>query len=100
MSVKFIKNDDQLVCEFFGRMDTLACMEIEKAVNEKIDNHKGEIVFELKDVTYIASSFLRFFGRTIKAVGAENFKVVNVAPEIRKVLKIAGLADRLNISRF
>ena len=58
MSVIFKKNDDELVCEFSGRMDTMACMEIETIVNDKIDNHKGTVVFELKDVTYIASSFL------------------------------------------
>ena len=98
MSTKFIKNDNQLICEFSGRMDTTTCMEIENEVNDNIDNFKGTIVFELKEVTYIASSFLRFCGRTVKVVGCENFTLVNPAPEIKRVFKIAGLAEHLNIS--
>jgi len=98
MSTKFIKTDKQLTCQFSSRMDTTACMEIENEINENIDNFQGQIVFELKDVTYIASSFLRFCGRTVKAVGCDNFTLVNAAPEIKKVFRIAGLVEHLNIS--
>jgi len=96
MSVTFERKDEKLVFTFEGRMDTIKCMTAEKEVIENIDE-SDLVVFDLKGVDYIASSFLRLCGRASNTVNAGNFSIINVTPPVKKVFKIAGLADRLNI---
>ena len=96
MSVSFERNDEKLVFVFDGRMDTIKCMDAEKKVIDNI-NESLVVVFDLKNVDYIASSFLRLCGRASNVVKPGNFSIINVTPPVKKVFKIAGLADRLNI---
>ncbi|MCF7790639.1 MAG: STAS domain-containing protein [Victivallales bacterium] len=96
MAVTLNRNDGTVNFVFEGRMDTIKCMSAEKDVVENI-NENDQVVFDLKEVDYIASSFLRLCGRASNTVGVENFSVINVSPSVKKVFKIAGLANRLNI---
>jgi anti-anti-sigma factor len=96
MAVSYERNDEKLVFVFDGRMDTIKCMNAEKEVIDNIQE-TDVIVFDLKNVDYIASSFLRLCGRASNTVKPGSFSIINVTPPVKKVFKIAGLADRLNI---
>jgi len=89
-------NNGKIVCKFLGRMDTTRCVEAEKIVMDSIDAAEV-IVFDLDGVEYIASSFLRLCGKASHKVVDGNFSIVNVTPSVKKVFKIAGLAERLNL---
>ena len=89
-------NNGKIVCKFLGRMDTTRCVEAEKIVMDFIDAAET-IVFDLDGVEYIASSFLRLCGKASHKVVDGNFSIVNVTPSVKKVFKIAGLAERLNL---
>lgn len=88
---------DTLTFFFEGELDTLCCMEIEEKVLTQIRSHKGKVVFDLKGVEYIASSFIRLCGSTASLVGAKNMTVSNMDKEIKKNLTKIGLASVLNI---
>ena len=96
MSVQCNKVGAKVICSFESRMDTVKCMEAEKIVLVHIAD-AAEVVFDLVDVDYIASSFLRLCGKSSNRVKAGNFSIINVKPAVKKVFKIAGLAERLNI---
>ncbi|HJO94321.1 MAG TPA: STAS domain-containing protein [Victivallales bacterium] len=84
------------ICKFAGRMDTTKCIDAERKIMQAIEG-ADEIVFNLDGVEYIASSFLRLCGKASHKVHSGNFSIINVAPSVKKVFKIAGLAERLNL---
>lgn len=97
MAVECIKQKEgEVVCKFSDRMDTTKCLEAEKNVMKSIEGAK-KIVFDLKGVEYIASSFLRLCGKAYHKVGLENFSIINVMPNVKKVFKITGLAERMSL---
>ena len=96
MSVKFNNDSGKIVCKFEGRMDTSKCLEAEQEVLENIEGAKS-VVFDLSGVEYIASSFLRLCGKVAHKTGIDNYSIINATPPVRKVFKIAGLSERLNL---
>lgn len=61
-------------------------------------NDPLKVVFDMKDVDYIASGFIRICMDTAKKVSRDNFSIINTSPVIKKIFKIAGLDGSLNIS--
>ncbi len=90
-------NADVLTFFFEGELDTLCCMEIEEKVLSQIKGHRGKVVFDLKEVGYIASSFIRLCGSAASLVSSSNMSVTNMNKEIKKNLTKIGLASVLNI---
>jgi len=86
----------KIVCKFVNRMDTAMCMEAEKEVMKSIEGASA-VTFDLAGVEYIASSFLRLCGKASHKVTSDKFSIINVSPAVKKVFKIAGLAERLNL---
>ncbi len=99
-------HEKKLVCKFTGRMDTNVCIQIAVQITDKITEikdpaepvHSGSIVFDLEEVNYIASSFIRICISTAKATDKGNFSITNSNPFIKKTFKIAGLDEMLNVS--
>lgn len=98
MSVECLKHaDGKIVCKFLGKMDTSKCADAEKEVMKTIDGAE-KIVFDLDGIEYIASSFLRLCGKASHKVNPGNFSIINVTSSVKKVFKIAGLSERLNLN--
>jgi anti-anti-sigma factor len=89
--IKFSTDKGVLTCSFLGRMDTNATILIEKELAEKIEGLKTQVIFDLMEVEYIASSFLRLCLKAAKDLGEDNFSIIRVRPQVQKVFKIAGL---------
>lgn len=97
MSVECIKQPEgRVLCKFSGHIDTRKCLESERDVVSSIECARS-IIFDLDGVEYIDSSFLRLCGKAYYKVNAGNFSIINVAPAVKKIFKIAGLAERLNL---
>ena len=88
--------DGKLVCVFSGRMDTAVCAGINDEVLVKVTGAK-EVVFDLKGVPYVASSFLRLCSQVGNSKGA-SFSITNVSPAVLKVLKISGFDKLMKIN--
>ncbi len=95
--VDYIFSDDKLLCVFEERLDTSGCLEFEKELLDKAGNANTAVVFDMRAVNYIASSFLKICFRISKEKGDGNLSLINVSPEIKKILKIAGADKHIKI---
>jgi anti-anti-sigma factor len=100
---KFEEATQTLFCTFEGRMDTVTSSAVTERFNAKFSEFKGKaetlhIVFNLKAVDYVASSFLRLSILASKGVPKGHFSIVNTDPLVLKVFTIAGLSKMLNVS--
>ncbi len=97
----FRKSENTLDCVLKGRMGTDRAEETLQIIQDKIeefDRDDLKVNFDLKDVDYIASSFIRICVTTAKQLGEGNFSISNTTPMIKKVFKVAGLHEILNVS--
>lgn len=101
----FSENGDTLCCFFSGRLDGSVCSEIEPGLLCRVDNFKQNrpgiaLVFDLAEVDYISSAFLRLCLIHCKSVGKNYFSVVNTSEEIHKVFHISGFSEIMNVSQI
>ena len=97
-----------LTCIFRGRLDTVLCnqadLELQSKYNSLTEHGNPdelldfELVFELKDVDFISSSFIRLCVAGMKKVKDGGFSIRNVNPFIKKTFKIAGLDEILHVT--
>lgn len=95
------KTENLLKCTFEGRLGADNAQELTKQIQDKIQEIGADglkVNFDLKDVDYIASSFIRICVITAKQLAAGGFSISKTNPMIKKVFKIAGLDEILNVS--
>ena len=99
MNTEIKEIDGKYVVTLEGEMDTAAANEAEEVLKELYKNEGKEVVFECKDLEYIASSGLRILINILKVTMAKGSRVVlrNVNDDIKKVFKLTGF---LNIFEF
>ncbi len=90
-----------LRCAFEGRLDSPTSLEVAKRMQEKLEGMSSssfKVVFDMNDVEYVASAFIRICLQTAKEVGTENFSICNTSPYLMKTFKMSGLDAELNVS--
>ena len=95
--VQCIMEDEKLLFKFEKRLDTVNCLAFEKEVLEKIGGFGGRVIFNLREVDYVASAFLRLCLKVCKTIGTGRFLLDGVSPEVKKVFKIAGFDKEISI---
>jgi len=95
--INYNLTEEKLVCIFSGKLDSAECLIWEPELTKKVTEAGKPVVFDLKDVDYIASSFLRICIHVPKIIGNENLSLINVSPHVKKVFKLAGFDKHLNI---
>ena len=95
MNTKIEVIDDKYLVTLDGEMDTAAANEAEQVLKELYQNDGREVVFECKNLEYIASSGLRILISILKATMAKGSRVVlrNVNDDIKNVFKLTGFID-------
>ena len=78
---------------FSGQLSTTACDTLDAEISAALSKNPEAVVFDLADVTFIASMFLRLCLKTFKAMGRERFCVVHASPAVMKIFTIAGLDE-------
>jgi anti-anti-sigma factor len=84
-------------CVLAGRLDTERCERITEPLLARLRESNKAITFDLAEVSFVASSFLRLCILATRAVGNGNVHLVNTSPTIKKVFKIAGLDGPIRI---
>jgi anti-anti-sigma factor len=101
----FNESKNTLVCAINGRIGTdvnelfLARLtgKIGDSLNAVTDPAKLVVCFDLKNVTFISSSFIRTCIMISRQVTDGNFNIINASPVIKKTFKIAGLNEVLSV---
>ncbi|MGD9787892.1 MAG: STAS domain-containing protein [Sulfuricellaceae bacterium] len=83
--------EGKLRVAFSGRMDTTQSTAIQEELLARVTATPLPVVFDLKDVEFVASAFLRLCLSTAQRVGANRLTLANASPAVRKVFAIAGL---------
>lgn len=97
--VTFTEQDNEVICAFSGQLSTAEVMKDEPAVDQKVDQRRDRsVVFDLSEVSFVASSFLRLCLKTARGTGRARFSVRNLSPETKKVYLICGLDKELVIT--
>jgi len=93
--VVFYETDTGLKCVFTCRMDAAASMELEPTLKAKFDEAEGKrIVFDLEQVDFVGSSFLRLCVMAAKRSHGD-FAVLNACSGVRGVFRVAGMDSLL-----
>ncbi len=90
---KYNKNNNRLTCILSGRIDTLNSATLENELNENMKEDVTSVIFDMRYVDYISSTFLRIVVKIVKKLGKENFAISNVQLTVMKVFKMANLMD-------
>ena len=92
----------EFTASFSGRLDTLAVQKISEIIQVNLPSKEGisndMIIFDMKDVEYISSSFIRICVGVAKQAGTGRFSIVHCHPFIKKTFKISGLDEILNVT--
>ncbi len=97
--VTFTEQDNDIICTFSGQLGTAEVMKDEPVVGQKLEElRERSVVFDLRKVSFVASSFLRLCVKTARAVGQGRFSLRNLTPEIKKVYVICGLDKQIPIT--
>ncbi len=91
--------EDERVIAFQGQLHAAACGAMNDALLEACENAGSALTFDLADVSFAASSFLRIVLTVNRTKGGDGFKIIHVQPEVKKVFKMAGLWDALGMAR-
>lgn len=82
-----------------GQLHAAACGAMVDDLMAVCEEAEGPLTFDMADVSFVASSFLRLVLTVNRAKPRDSFSIVNVQPEVRKVFKMAGLWDALGMSK-
>lgn len=98
----FELDEDQIRCIFSGKLDSRACDNISRPLNDQLtgflkNRDAAYVVFDLKDVRYVSTVFLRLCLFHCKQVGVKNFRVEHPCGEVNRVFQIAGFTDVMTI---
>ena len=102
--MEFLEVDNTLHCQFLGRLDGYVCAEIEQPLLQRVSDFQNnrdsvQLIFDLANVVFISSAFLRLCLISSRTVGQNRFSITNVSDEIHYVFHIAGLSQMMNVVR-
>lgn len=82
---------DHLRIHFSGRLDTAQSSTLQSALLAQVSASSLPVVFDLAEVNFIASSFLRLCIMSAQKLGNGRLSLEHVSPSIHKVFAMAGL---------
>ena len=88
------------ILDFSGNLDTNNSLTAETEVNQLVDGGCQKILFNFKDLNFIASSGLRILLSTAKKLKTSGGKMVlcNLNETVQEVFDISGFASILNLA--
>lgn len=90
LKINRIEEGDKITFALEGKLDTITSPELEKEVNESI-NDVIDLVFDCKKLEYISSMGLRVLLAAQQAIeGNGNMKIINVNEEVMEIFEVTG----------
>jgi anti-sigma B factor antagonist len=99
MNLNEIKNDNVVIIEIEGRLDTTNYNLLEKKLLENIESGQKNILIDCKKMDYVSSSGLRIFLMALKKITALNGKFVlcGLQENIAEIFEISGFTSIFQI---
>ena len=104
LNSKYDHEANALTFVFTGHMDSACCAPLAPLIENELKKHAEppasadkplKIAFDLKEVDFISSAFIRICIMTAAALKSGNLILQNASPLIKKTIKISGLENRL-----
>jgi anti-anti-sigma factor len=98
---QIIKEDGKTIIKTGARIDTMNAAQFEQDIQPALADGGVEIIMDCSDLTYMASSGLRIIQKTMRTVMQHKgeFKMINVNPEIYKVLAMTGFTKFMKVEK-
>jgi anti-anti-sigma factor len=98
---QILKEDGKTIIKTGSRIDTMNADELEKDIQPALQEDGIDLVMDCSELTYMASSGLRIIQKTMRTVMMKRgeFKIVNVNPEIYKVLQMTGFTKFMTVEQ-
>lgn len=98
---QILKEDGKTIIKTGSRIDTTNADEFEKDIQPALQEDGIDLVMDCSELTYMASSGLRVIQKTMRTVMMKRgeFKIVNVNPEIYKVLQMTGFTKFMTVEQ-
>lgn len=89
----YTEKQGDLTCKLEEKLDSLACQKLEWELDMRINEYHKNIVFDLENVEYISSTFIRICIKMVKLIGKERFYITHANPNVMNVFSMANLTD-------
>ena len=98
---EILKEDGKTIIKTGSRIDTMNADEFEKDIQPALQEDGINLEMDCSELTYMASSGLRVIQKTMRTVMMKRgeFKIVNVNPEIYKVLQMTGFTKFMTVEQ-
>lgn len=96
----FDKDKNRLLFTFTGRLDSVAILEVEKAVSQRLnalESPEADVQFDLAAVDYISSAFIKLAVVAAGSLKGGKLSIINTSPHIKKLLKMAGVDRAMEV---
>jgi anti-anti-sigma factor len=105
ITTSYDPNQDALVCVFKGKQDSGASQTASEqfqaawaSAQAERKNRAGPpfIEFDLAEVDFISSAFLRLCLQAAKMSGGGTFRIIHTSPAVKKLFVVAGLEQLIS----
>ena len=97
MTIEIKKNENKVIIEVGGRLDTITAPVLEQRINESIVGI-NTLILDFRGLEYISSAGLRVLLGTQKKIQKNGrMKLINVCEDVMEVFEMTGFADILTI---
>lgn len=98
---QIIKDNGKTIIKTAQRIDTMNALQFEKEIESTLQEQGIDLVMDCAELTYMASSGLRIIQKTMRQVMMKKgqFKIINVKPEIYKVLQMTGFTKFMTVEQ-
>ena len=90
--------NDYLVIQLEGRIDSENATDIETDIHSLLENHPGDYILDAENLEYISSAGLRVLLRLMKSDRAPLI-LRNASPEVYEILDITGFTSLISVKR-
>ena len=93
-----VEHASTILVRLSGRLDTTQCTTLQAPLFARLSAGGQSLIFDLEEVTFAASAFVRLCIIAARIVGEDRLRLINVSPMLKRVFRIAGLDNHVQVA--